>query len=491
MGGRVTALDLGVADDAVGAVVPPAAHAAPLARHWQRQYRRGVIVADAAVALLAGWLAFLARFGDVAGSNQEYLFASILLPLGWIAAVALARAYETRFLFVGPDEYQRILLAAVSVIAAVSVVSFAAHLEIARGYVVVALPGLAAGTLITRYSMRKWLHHGRSVRGDYMRRVLLVGYDRAVASLGRQLHRERYHGMQVVGACVPRGLDSGIGVPIYGSFDEVDIAVAAAGADTVAVLACPEFDAEALRRLAWQLEKDDIDLIVAPALMDVAGPRTTIRPVDGLPLLHVEHPDLSGGRRLVKALFDRVGAGVILLLALPALIGVWLAIRLTSRGPALFSQHRVGKGGRTFRLYKFRSMHVDAEARRRHLVNESDGVLFKMRDDPRVTRLGRWLRRHSIDELPQLINVLLGQMSLVGPRPPLPAEVELYGDDVRRRLVVKPGLTGLWQVSGRSDLSWEESVRLDLRYVENWSLALDLLILWRTVFAVVRSSGAY
>jgi exopolysaccharide biosynthesis polyprenyl glycosylphosphotransferase len=226
-------------------------------------------------------------------------------------------------------------------------------------------------------------------------------------------------------------------------------------------------------------------------LMDVAGPRTTIRPVDGLPLLHVEHPDLSGGRRLVKALFDRVGAGTILLLGLPALIAIAIAIRVSGDGPVLFSQERVGKGGRTFRLYKFRSMRVGAESDLAALVNESDGVLFKMRQDPRITPMGRWLRRHSLDELPQLFNVLAGQMSLVGPRPPLPVEVAQYGDDVRRRLVVKPGLTGLWQVSGRSDLSWEESVRLDLRYVENWSLALDLQILWRTVFAVAKSSGAY
>jgi exopolysaccharide biosynthesis polyprenyl glycosylphosphotransferase len=458
---------------------------------WEAQYRHSAMIADALVALLAGVLAFMSRFGDVNGTNRQYLIASILLPVGWLCAVGLARAYEPRFLFVGPEEYQRVLLAGISVIAGVAIASYAARLDIARGYVVVALPSVTIGTLASRYAMRKWLHRRRTASGAYMRKVLLVGYERTVASLARQLHRERYHGMQVVGACVPQPSVGNVGVPIFGSFDEVDTAVASAGADTVAVLACPEFDAHALRRLAWQLEKDDIDLIVAPALMDVAGPRTTIRPVDGLPLLHVEHPDLSGGRRLVKALFDRVGAGTILLLGLPALIAIAIAIRVTGDGPVLFSQERVGRGGRTFRLYKFRSMRVGAESDLAELVNESDGVLFKIRHDPRITPLGRWLRRHSLDELPQLINVLAGQMSLVGPRPPLPAEVAQYGDDVRRRLVVKPGLTGLWQVSGRSDLSWEESVRLDLRYVENWSLALDLQILWRTVFAVAKSSGAY
>lgn len=458
---------------------------------WEAQYRRSAMIADALVALLAGGLAFVSRFGDVTGTNRQYLVASILLPVAWLCAIGLARAYEPRFLFVGPDEYQRVLLAGVSVIAGVAVVSYAARLDIARGYVVIALPSVTIGTLAARYAMRKWLHRKRTVSGAYMRRVLLVGYERSVAGLARQLHRERYHGMHVVGACLPRPASGEVGLPVFGSFDEVDAAVAHSGADTVAVLACPEFDAHALRRLAWTLEKDDIDLIVAPALMDVAGPRTTIRPVDGLPLLHVEHPDLAGSRRLVKALFDRVGALTILLLGFPFLIAIAVAIRMAGDGPVLFTQERVGKGGRTFRLYKFRSMRVGAEADLAELVNESDGVLFKIRQDPRITPLGRWLRRHSLDELPQLFNVLVGQMSLVGPRPPLPSEVEQYGDDVRRRLVVKPGLTGLWQVSGRSDLSWDESVRLDLRYVENWSLALDLQILWRTVFAVAKSSGAY
>jgi lipopolysaccharide/colanic/teichoic acid biosynthesis glycosyltransferase len=193
------------------------------------------------------------------------------------------------------------------------------------------------------------------------------------------------------------------------------------------------------------------------------------------------------------AAFDRAGAAVLLLVMSPVLIGLALAIRLDSPGPVLFRQVRVGKSGREFTICKFRTMYADAEVRLsdvRHL-NEHAGVLFKMRDDPRVTRMGRWLRRLSLDELPQLLNVLGGAMSLVGPRPPLPQEVAAYPEDMRRRLAVPPGTSGLWQVSGRSDLSWEETVRLDLRYVENWSLSLDLVILLRTLSAVVRSSGAY
>jgi exopolysaccharide biosynthesis polyprenyl glycosylphosphotransferase len=252
-------------------------------------------------------------------------------------------------------------------------------------------------------------------------------------------------------------------------------------------------DSSAMRRLSWTLERTGTDLVVSTALLDVAGPRTTIRPVDGLPMLHVEHAELSGSRRILKGLFDRVVAMLALVVAGPLMLVLAALVRRDTPGSAFFRQVRVGKDGKEFVLYKLRTMYADAERHQEQLneQNELDGVLFKMRQDPRVTPLGRTLRRFSLDELPQLLNVVRGQMSLVGPRPPLPIEVAQYPEDVRRRLVVKPGLTGLWQVSGRSDLSWEDSVRLDLRYVENWSLTFDLVILLRTVTALVRTSGAY
>jgi exopolysaccharide biosynthesis polyprenyl glycosylphosphotransferase len=264
------------------------------------------------------------------------------------------------------------------------------------------------------------------------------------------------------------------------------------GADTVAIAHSPGVTTDALRRMAWALEGSGIDLLVAPAFTDVAGPRIHVRPVSGLPLLQIASPEFSGARRLLKRTIDIVGSLTLLVALLPVLLGTAVVVRLSSRGPVLFRQVRVGRGGRPFTLYKFRSMQVDAEARLAELVqhNESDGVLFKMADDPRVTAAGRLLRRASLDELPQLLNVLLGHMSLVGPRPPLPTEVAQYDDDVHRRLLVTPGITGLWQVSGRSDLSWSQAVRLDLYYVENWSVALDLEILWKTLFAVIRGSGA-
>jgi exopolysaccharide biosynthesis polyprenyl glycosylphosphotransferase len=359
-------------------------------------------------------------------------------------------------------------------------------------------------SLVGRYVSRQILHRSWG-RGDRLRRVILVGHEQSVWELTRKLRRERFHGMGVVGVCLPRPPvlagamlpDGQVRPPVYGNLgvEQVATAVAQAQADTVIVLPCPELDGAAVRRLAWKLERDDIDMILASALLDVAGDRTTIRPVDGLPLLHVEHPRLKGGRRMMKELFDRFGGLAGVLVLSPVLLAIAALVKCTRgrKGPVIFQQVRVGKNGKMFVIYKFRTMFIDAEeqlAALQHL-NENDGTLFKMKNDPRITPIGRWLRRYSLDEVPQLFNVVRGDMSLVGPRPPLPREVAEYPFDMRRRLVVKPGVTGLWQVSGRSDLSWEETIRLDLRYVENWSFPMDLMILARTVLAVFKSSGAY
>lgn len=461
---------------------------------WEANYMRALLAGDLLAGLIAGGAAFCVRFGNaVTQYNKLYLLFTGLLPLILLSSLLLSRAYERRFLFVGTDEYQRVLRAGLAMTATVAIISYAFEVGLARGYVVLALP-LATGVSIAfRFALRKQLHHRRD-RGQCLRRVIVVGHELAVTGMARQLSRELYHGLEVVGCCLPPRHDgAAVGMPVYGTFDDVAVAVAAARADTVIVLSCPELDGQILRRLAWRLEREDIDLIVASSLVDVAGARTTIRPVDGLPMLHVEHPRLSGASRVVKSILDRIGAAVGLLVLAPVMIAIAIAIRHDSPGPVFFRQIRVGKGGREFVIFKFRTMCTDAELRRSalHDRNEGDGVLFKMRDDPRITRVGRVLRRGSLDELPQLINVVLGEMSLVGPRPPLPEEVMAYPSDMRRRLAVSPGLTGLWQVSGRSDLSWEETVRLDLRYVENWSFSLDFVILLRTLSAVWRSSGAY
>jgi exopolysaccharide biosynthesis polyprenyl glycosylphosphotransferase len=411
--------------------------------------------------------------------------------------VALAGGYDSRFIGVGSDEFRKIVNAGVCLTAAVAVVSYATKADIARGYVVIALPCTTLLDLLGRYALRKRLHKLRRL-GSCLRRVVVVGHASVVANLAAELGRGTYHGLSVVAACLAgspgaQGTSEIAGVPAVVGLDRVGEVVQKFQADTVAVLPCPEMSGEGLRELAWELEKTDTDLCVAPALLDVAGPRTTIRPVAGLPLLHVDHPEFTGARRVIKAAFDRTVAFGALILTAPLFAFVVLAIRTADGGPALFRQTRVGKDGLAFTVYKFRTMVLDAEKRKAQLAehNEHDGVLFKIRSDPRITRVGGWLRRWSVDELPQFINVLLGDMSLVGPRPALPDEADRYAEHVRRRLMVKPGMTGLWQVNGRSDLPWEESVRLDLRYVENWSFVLDLQILWKTCSAVLSGSGAY
>jgi exopolysaccharide biosynthesis polyprenyl glycosylphosphotransferase len=469
-------------------------HPSQVTMPWGRGYRYRALLADAACALTGGTLALSVRFPGAGQTLSPYVALTVALPLLWVASVALAGGYDSRFTGSGSEEFRRVLNAGVYLTAGVAIFSYAAKLGIARGYVLLALPCATATDLAVRRSMRKGLHRLRRL-GNCMQRVVAVGHASAVAALVTELRRESHHGLSVVAACLvdASAADEVEGVPVWGDLSCVTSAVRSAGAHAVAVLSCPEMDGARLRDLAWELEKTGTDLCVAPALMDVAGPRTTIRPVAGLPLLHVDHPELAGVKKVVKGIFDRTTAAAALVLLAPLMVGIALAIRREDGGPALFRQTRIGKNGRPFTVLKFRTMVPDAEQRRIELaaLNDADGVLFKIRNDPRITRTGSWLRRWSLDELPQLINVIIGDMSLVGPRPALPAETALYASHVRRRLVVKPGMTGLWQVNGRSNLSWDEAVRLDLRYVENWSLALDLQILWKTRAAVMDNTGAY
>ena len=468
---------------------------APAARAgWTVGYLRTAAVVDGLCALAAGLVALQVRFDAQVGVPAVYFAFTVALPLLWLASVAVAGGYDPRFIGVGSEEFRKVLNAAVSLTAGIAIISYVAKLDLARGYVVVALPCAAALDLTARYWLRKRLHRRRR-GGQYMRRTVAVGHAAPVEDLVGLLRRDSHHGLDVVAACVAGAQRQGevADVPVCGGLDSVASVVDRFNADTVAVLACPEMDGTRLRELAWDLEKTGTEMCVASALLDVAGPRTTIRPVAGLPLLHVDHAELTGAKQVIKGVFDKVSAAVALMLVAPLFAVIALAIKITDRGPVFFRQTRIGKDGEPFTLWKFRTMVVDAEARKAQLLrlNDAAGALFKMRRDPRVTRAGAWLRRWSLDELPQLLNVLVGTMSLVGPRPALPVEVAEYRDHMRRRLAVKPGITGLWQVSGRSDLSWDEAERLDVRYVESWSLALDLQILWKTLSAVTHHSGAY
>jgi exopolysaccharide biosynthesis polyprenyl glycosylphosphotransferase len=462
---------------------------------------RRIALGDVAAAVVASAVGYLVRFGpdvQTVGVAHVSLWMVALLPPVWALVMLVARTYEERFLWVGPEEFRRVFSAAVALLAGVGAISWAFQLELARGFVVLALPLAAVLTLLQRYLQRSRVHRLRS-EGRFLQTAIIVGHRSGVMALHQQIDREAYHGYRVIGCCLPPAVAGAQavafdGLPVLGTLDEVVDVVRRYEVDTVAVLPSPELDGPALRRLGWDLEKTEAELLLAPAVTEIAGPRVRIRPVCGLPLLHVERPELRGVRRVTKETFDRTAAALGLLLLLPLFLGLALSVAATSRGGVFYRQQRVGRDGQTFGMLKFRSMVAGADRMVEGLAGQTDGgnkVLFKIKGDPRVTRIGKVLRRYSLDELPQLINVLRGDMSLVGPRPPLPPEVERYGFDMHRRFLVKPGITGLWQVSGRSDLSWDDSVRIDVRYVENWSLAFDFMILWKTIGAVFRGAGAY
>jgi exopolysaccharide biosynthesis polyprenyl glycosylphosphotransferase len=471
--------------------------------NWARGYQLLLLSVDLLAAAVAVALAFAGRFGAplaVDGVAVDLAFA-LAMPLAWVAILALNRAYEARVVGVGPTEFERVFRAFLHLSVLTGFVAYAFKQDIARGFIVVALPLALTLDLVGRQGARAALRRTRA-RGQAMTPVLAIGDPESVARFAALLRKDLSAGMRVVGACVPSAALAdtdtrhnlmAFGVPVLGDVDSIRESVLACGARSVAVLA-GEIDADKMRWISWQLEGTDTDLVVSPGLTGVCGRRLHIRPIAGMPLLHVNEPEFAGVRHVLKSGFDRIVAGTALVLLAPVLFGIAVIVRHSSNGPALFSQTRVGKNGKQFKMLKFRSMYVGAERQLSELISRNDaadGLLFKIRDDPRVTSVGRTLRRWSLDELPQLINVVCGSMSLVGPRPPLPTEVARYGNDTRRRLLVKPGLTGLWQVSGRSDLSWEESVRLDLHYVENWSLVLDIVVLWKTARAVVRADGAY
>ena len=439
------------------------------------------------------------RFRDAVGIFQQPYVAEYLTPVGtgiavvWLGVLASFGAYKPKRTGAGTGEYVSVLNASLVTAGAVGILAYLLQWDLSRGFfVLLFLIGIPL-LLVGRFAIRRFLHRARRA-GRLMTPTLVAGSLDHIEDVLRVLQRERWLGYEVVGALPSDSYEdeTASGVPIVGSPDDAVLALRETGASAV-IFAEGSFPrATAFNRMARALEDQRARMIVVPALTDISAERVNVRPVAGLPLVDIERPRAERAGRWFKRAFDIVGSSLLILATSPIMAAVALAIKIGDRGPVMFRQVRVGIKGRPFHCLKFRSMCLDAEAKLKDLMaqNEGAGVLFKMKHDPRITPVGRIIRKLSLDELPQLFNVLKGDMSLVGPRPALPSEVERYEKHVRRRLDVRPGMTGLWQVSGRSNLSWDDTVRLDLYYVDNWSMLQDLAILFRTFGAVVESRGA-
>jgi exopolysaccharide biosynthesis polyprenyl glycosylphosphotransferase len=432
---------------------------------------------------------------DTAGDVLENsALASVFFVGTWLVLLVFFGTYELHVFGAGTEEFKLVVNACFFTAALVATMAFLMQYPLSRGFFVLLFPIGVVLLVIGRLLVRRLLQRFRS-QGHFTEKVLLVGTPGYIGEIHTVLAREKWLGYQVMGCLVPSdyaGLEvTSTGIPVLGHSEEVRAVVDRLNPDIVFFTAGAVSSSTALRRLAWDLEDHaHVQIIVAPNVTDVSSERVSIRPVAGLPLMHLGRSRSQLATNDAKRAFDLLGALSMLAVLWPLLVVLMLWIKRHDGGPALFRQTRVGREGAEFTCLKLRSMSVDAEERLAE-AEARDHVLFKDHHDPRVTRPGRFVRRFSFDELPQLVNVVRGEMSLVGPRPPLPSEVELYEDDMLRRLNVLPGMTGLWQVSGRSDLSWEDTVRLDLYYVDNWSMVQDLLILARTVSAVVKGRGAY
>lgn len=471
----------------------------PPASDWRRRYARYLTITDAITIV---WIVFgtqIAWLGLDADLNTRnnlrlgdfsYWVFSFLLVILWLSVLALNDTRNYRVIGTGSTEYKRIFDASFALFGGIAILAFLLRIDVARGFLLLSLPLGVLLLFVERWLWRHWLASQRA-SGAYSARVLLVGSHCTIAQVANELRRSPSAGYFVVGACGPTGVIGdmipGTAIPIMGSVSAIDRAIAETGADTVVITSTDDLPSNKVKEISWGLEAGRQHLVLAPNIVDIAGPRIHTRPVAGLPLIHVETPRFTRGERALKRTFDLVAASAALIVFSPVLVGVALAVKLTSQGPVLYRQERIGLNGKPFRMLKFRSMRVGADAELASLLREqgtSTQPLFKVTNDPRITPTGRFIRKHSLDEFPQLFNVLGGSMSIVGPRPQIAAEVALYSDTARRRLLARPGITGLWQVSGRSSLSWDEAVRLDIYYVENWSLIGDVSILLKTIRAV-------
>ena len=464
-----------------------------LRRDPLRVYATRAVVWDIVAVTAASAIGFILRWTipyNLDISDSTYVFFALVVIVSWISVLVLRGAYDTRILGVGSEEFKRIVGASAMVFAAIAIVSFALKLDLSRGFVLITFAVGMLLLLTVRWILRSWLRHER-MYGHFLHRTIVIGSGAAQTDIVDMLDRDPVAGFTVVDIideptmqATERELDVWL--------DEVMARISLEDADTVAVAGSPALGQRVIQRLAWRLEGPRVDLLVAPNIGDVAGPRVTMRMAADLPLLHLDEPHLTGPKRAIKRTLDITFGILLLILFLPFMLIAAIGTFATSKGPVLYTQQRVGRGGEMITVAKFRTMYVGADKERDKVIGKPDAKIFeRYKSDPRITPFGRILRRWSIDETPQVFNVIAGNMSLVGPRPVLPEELGLFDDADHRRHLTKPGLTGLWQVSGRKEVDWDERMRMDLDYVENWSPALDLVIVAKTAKVVISGKGAY
>lgn len=464
-----------------------------LRRDPLRVYATRAFVLDLTAVFVAGVAGFVLRWAipySVELNDPTYVSLVAIVVVSWLLVLVLRGAYDTRILGVGSEEFKRVVSATATVFGAVAIVVFALKLDLSRGFVLITFALGLLLLLCVRWGLRGWLRHERRY-GHYLHRTIVVGAEPMSSEIVDMLDRDPAAGFTVVDIVSEPPSDVG-DEALDRWLDEVMTRISLEDADTVAVAGSPALGQQVIQRLAWRLEGPRVDLLVAPTVGDVAGPRVTMRMAADLPLLHLDEPHLTGPKRAIKRTLDVVFGVVLLVLFLPFMVLAAIGTKLTSRGPMFYVQDRVGRGGQVIKVPKFRTMIVGADQLRNEVIGRPDEtILDRYRGDTRITSFGRILRRWSIDEMPQVVNVIVGSMSLVGPRPVLVAEMPLLGDADHRRHLTKPGLTGLWQVSGRKTVDWDERMRLDLDYVEHWSPALDIVIVAKTVKAVLMGRGAY
>ena len=464
-----------------------------LRRDPLRVYATRAVIWDIVAVTAAAAIGFILRWTipynlDIA--DVTYVFFALIVIVSWMGVLALRGAYDTRVLGVGSEEFKRIVGASAMVFAAIAIVSFALKLDLSRGFVLITFIVGMLLLLTVRWVLRSWLRHER-MYGHFLHRTIVIGAGSAQTDIVDMLDKDPVAGFTVVDVIDEPPVDV-TEQELDMWLDEVMARISLEDADTVAVAGSSALDHRVIQRLSWRLEGPRVDLLVAPNVGDVAGPRVSMRMAADLPLLHLDEPHLTGPKRAIKRTLDIVFGIVLFMVFLPFMIIAAIGTFVSSRGPVFYSQQRVGRGGEMITVTKFRTMYVGADKEREKVIGTPDEKIFeRYKSDPRITPFGRILRRWSIDEMPQVVNVIRGNMSLVGPRPVLLEELGLFGDADHRRHLTKPGLTGLWQVSGRKEVDWDERMRMDLEYVEHWSPALDLVIVAKTAKVVISGKGAY